>query len=98
MSGFYGGFVGGAPGHSDVEQSLQDELDNVTNVLQLHVDKTKKLLDMGLLDDAHPAQIYLEEYEVMTKVATTTTTITTTLEICRNISGGEAHHSLSFND
>ena len=49
---------------AQLEQSLQDELDNVTNVLQLHVDKTKKLLDMGLLDDAHPAQIYLEEYEV----------------------------------
>ena len=65
MSGFRVGGVGsGVAGGADVEQSLQDELDNVTNVLQLHVDKTKKLLDMGLLDDAHPAQIYLEEYEV----------------------------------
>ena len=38
---------------------------NNINVFQLHFDQTKKLLDMGLLDDAHPAQIYLEEYEVM---------------------------------
>ena len=64
MSGFRGVAGSGGVAGADIEQSLQDELDNVTNVLQLHVDKTKKLLDMGLLDDAHPAQIYLEEYEV----------------------------------